>query len=56
MFSCECDFDTLSVYARLGVTAAPHRGSNLAQTRTAFAEAPGRRISMGLGVSWDSPG
>ena len=64
MFSCECDFDTLSVYARLSVAAVAHRGSNLAQVGTAFAEALGRRMGMGMGAcsrfkpgfSSDSPG
>ena len=48
MFSCERDLDTLSVHARLGVAAPPHRGANLAGAGMALTEAVGRRMSMGL--------
>ena len=48
MFSCERDLDTLSLHARLGVTAPLHRGANLAQAGMALTEAIGRRMRMGL--------
>jgi hypothetical protein len=48
LFACECDFDTLSVYSKFSVTTPAHRGSNLARTATAFAEALGRRMAAGL--------
>jgi hypothetical protein len=48
MFSCECDRDTLSIHARLGVAAPRHRGANLAQAGMALTEAIGRRMGMGL--------
>lgn len=48
LFSCERDLDTLSVHARLGVAAPPHRGANLAGAGMALTEAVGRRMSMGL--------
>jgi len=50
MFSCLRDAETLSAYARLGVAAPGHRGTNLAFAGLLFVEALGRRL--GLGYAW----
>jgi hypothetical protein len=48
MFSLEFDLDTLSVHARLGVAAQPHRGAGLTRVGMAFTEAIGHCMGMGL--------
>lgn len=50
MFSCVHDLETLSAYARLGVAAPGHRGTNLAFAGLLFVEGLGRRL--GLGYAW----
>jgi hypothetical protein len=48
MFACKLDYETLSVYAGLGVADPRHRGAGLAQGGMIFTEALGRHLGMGF--------
>lgn len=47
MFACKLDYETLSVYAGLGVAGPQYRGANLAHAGMVFTEALGRQLEMG---------
>jgi hypothetical protein len=47
MFACKLDYETLSIYAGLGVGGPQYRGANLAHAGMVFTEALGRHLGMG---------
>jgi hypothetical protein len=48
MFSFDCDHQSLSIHARIGVATPEHRGANLAQAGMALTESIGRWLGMGM--------
>lgn len=48
LFSCDCDRNTLALYARLGVIAPAHRGLGMSHALLSLAESMGRALGMGM--------